>query len=291
MFDRNTLIIAYDPMRGEPRGARKKGQFGSVLERARGLLPVDVATSAVVHAAQHRSTADLKAGARATTGLVVDAHDDLPPPPEVRTPEDLGDCIDCTICVQVCPTGIDIRNGLQYECIACGACVDACDSVMDKMGYPRGLIRNTTQNAIDGKPSRILRPRVLVYGTLLLVLLGGFTYGILSRTPLIVDVIRDRNALYRVAGDGSIENAYTLRVINKDVRPHRYTITLADAPGITIIETVDSHPAQAEEVLTVPITLRADAGTAKGRVDLRFVVESEDGTVRVEEETRFFGPL
>jgi polyferredoxin len=147
MFDRNTLIIAYDPMRGEPRGARKKNQLASVLERARGLLGMDVATSAVVNAAQHRSAADLKMGARATTGLVVDAQEGLPPPPVVNSPEDLGDCIDCTICVQVCPTGIDIRNGLQYECIACGACVDACDSVMDKMGYPRGLIRNTTQNA------------------------------------------------------------------------------------------------------------------------------------------------
>src|SRR5690606_14026013 len=151
MFDRNTLIIAYDPMRGEPRGPRKKGRLASVLERARGLLPLDVATSAVVNAARHRSAADMQLQARATTGLVVDEQVGLPPPPEVNSPEDLGDCIDCTICVQVCPTGIDIRNGLQYECIACGACVDACDMVMDRMGYPRGLIRYTTQNAVDGK--------------------------------------------------------------------------------------------------------------------------------------------
>ena len=290
MFDRNTLIIAYDPMRGEPRGARKKNALASVLQRVRGLLPMDVATSAVVHAAQHRSAADLKAGARATTGLVVDAQEGLPPPPAVNSPEDLGDCIDCTICVQVCPTGIDIRNGLQYECIACGACVDACDSVMDKMGYPRGLIRNTTQNALDGKPSRILRPRIFVYGTLLLLLLVGFGVGIATRTPLLLDVIRDRNALYRVAADGSIENAYLLRIVNKEDRPHVFTIRIEGAPGIVLVEAGTAHPAAAEEVLTVPVTLRAPAGSTAGRVDLRFVVDSDAEGVQAVEETRFFGP-
>src|SRR4029079_1858679 len=116
---------------------------------------------------------------------------------EIRSPEDLGDCIDCTICVQVCPTGIDIRNGLQYECIACGACVDACDAVMDKMGYPQGLIRYTTQNAGDGKPSPVIRPRLLVYASLLGLLLAGTVIGIAERKPLIVDVMRDKQ-LYRI---------------------------------------------------------------------------------------------
>ena len=290
MFDRNTLIIAYDPMRGEPRGARKKNALASVLQRVRGLLPMDVATSSVVHAAQHRSAADLKAGARATTGLVVDAQEGLPPPPTVNSPEDLGDCIDCTICVQVCPTGIDIRNGLQYECIACGACVDACDAVMDKMGYPRGLIRNTTQNALDGKPSRILRPRVLVYGSLLLMLLVGSAIGIATRTPLLVDVIRDRNALYRVAADGSIENAYLLRIVNKEDRPHVFTVRVEGAPGVALVESDARHAAAGEEVLTVPVTLRAPAGVAVGRVDVRFVVDSDAEGVQAVEETRFFGP-
>ncbi|HEU0153056.1 MAG TPA: 4Fe-4S dicluster domain-containing protein [Arenimonas sp.] len=290
MFDRNTLIIAYDPMRGEPRGARKKSALASVLQRARGLLPMDVATSAVVHAAQHRSAADLNAGARATTGLVVDAQEGLPPPPVVATPEDLGDCIDCTICVQVCPTGIDIRNGLQYECIACGACVDACDSVMDKMGYPRGLIRNTTQNALDGKPSRILRPRIIVYGTLLLLLLVGFGVGIATRTPMLLDVIRDRNALYRVAADGSIENGYLLRIVNKEDRPHVFTVRIEGAPSIVLVEAGATHAAAAEEVLTVPVTLRAPAGSVTGRADLRFVVDSDAEGVQAVEETRFFGP-
>ena len=290
MFDRNTLIVAYDPMRGEPRGARKKRQLGSVLERARGLLGMDVAISSVVQAAQQRSGSDLKTGARATTGLVVDAQTHLPPPPVVTVPEDLGDCIDCTICVQVCPTGIDIRNGLQYECIACGECVDACDSVMDKMGYPRGLIRNTTQNTLEGTPSRILRPRVVVYGLLLLILLAGFGYGIATRTPLLVDVMRDRNALYRVAIDGSIENAYMLRIVNKDMQPHVFTISVEGAEGIRLIESNATHPAAAEEVLTVGVTLTAPPAVAMGRMDVSFVVTAEDGNLEVKEETRFFGP-
>ena len=291
MFDRNTLIIAYDPMRGEPRGARRKNALASVLQRVRGLLPMDVATSAVVHAAQHRSAADLKAGARATTGLVVDAQEGLPPPPAVNSPEDLGDCIDCTICVQVCPTGIDIRNGLQYECIACGACVDACDSVMDKMGYPRGLIRNTTQNALEGKPSRVLRPRIFVYGTLLLLLLVGTALSIATRTPMLLDVIRDRNALYRVAADGSIENAYLLRIVNKEDRPHVFSVRIEGAPEIVLVEAGATHAAAPEEVLTVPVTLRAPAGSVKGRADLRFVVDSDAEGVQAVEETRFFGPI
>lgn len=291
MFDRNTLIIAYDPLRGEPRGPRKKGKLGSVLERARGLLPLDVATSAVVNAAQHRSAADLQLGARATTGLVVDEQHGLPPPPEVNSPDDLGDCIDCTICVQVCPTGIDIRNGLQYECIACGACVDACDMVMDKMGYPRGLVRYTSQNAVEGKHVRLLRPRILIYGGLLVALAIGFAVGIAQRSPLIVDVLRDRNALYRTNSDGSIENAYVVRIVNKDIVPREFTIRINGPDGITLVEAGAVHRAAAEEVLTVPITLRAPAGLAKGRVDLELVVDSNAEGVSAAEETRFFGPF
>jgi cytochrome c oxidase accessory protein FixG len=206
-------------------------------------------------------------------------------------PEDLGDCIDCTLCVQVCPTGIDIRNGLQYECIACGACVDACDAVMDKMGYPRGLIRNTTQNALDGKPSRILRPRIFVYGTLLLALIIGVAWGVATRTPLLVDVMRDRNALYRVAADGSIENAYMLRIVNKSMEPRVFRISIEGPDGIELVDAGASHPAAAEQVLTVPVTLRAPADATKGRTDLVFVVTADTEGLQVKEETRFFGPM
>ncbi|MET0535174.1 MAG: cytochrome c oxidase accessory protein CcoG, partial [Steroidobacter sp.] len=123
----------------------------------------------------------------------------------------LGDCIDCTLCVQACPTGIDIRQGLQLECIACAACIDACDSVMDRMEYPRGLIRYTTQNAIDNRPARVLRPRTVLYGSLLLALMVGFGIAVANRELVELDVLRDRNALYRRIDDGLIENVYTLR--------------------------------------------------------------------------------
>jgi polyferredoxin len=284
MFDRNTLLIAYDPMRGEPRGPRRRG-LGSVLERARGLIGLDAAQASVARAAQAEVA---KGGARVTTGLV-----DLPTDqaPEVRVPEDLGDCIDCTICVQVCPTGIDIRNGLQYECIACGACVDACDQVMDKVGYPRGLIRYTTQNAVDGKPSRVLRPRILVYGILLLSIFLGWSVAITQRTPLIVDVLRDRNALYRETVTG-IENAYTLKISNKDVAAHRFRVEVEAPDGIEIVDgpvTVEIGP---ESVLNLVLTLRAERGAVAGRRDLRFIVTRDDETgVRAVQETRFFGPM
>src|SRR5690606_3955671 len=145
-------------------------------------------------------------------------------------PEELGDCIDCTMCVQVCPTGIDIRNGLQYECIACGACIDACDAVMDKMGFERGLTRYSTQNAIDSKPTRALRPRVVIYGVLLLGLLVAWVAGVNMRSPLIVEVLRDRNALYRVVGDGQVENDYTLKIVNKSDNAATYRIAVDGAP-------------------------------------------------------------
>jgi polyferredoxin len=136
MFDRNSLIIAYDPMRGEPRGARKRS-LESVLKRARGLLDKATAFDYAMRASLHPSAADARAQARGT--ITFDAVHAEPLP--AFSPEQLGDCVDCTICVQVCPTGIDIRNGLQYECIACGACIDGCNDVMGKLGYPNGLFR------------------------------------------------------------------------------------------------------------------------------------------------------
>ncbi|HEX5755197.1 MAG TPA: FixG Ig-like domain-containing protein, partial [Arenimonas sp.] len=173
----------------------------------------------------------------------------------------------------------------------CGACVDACDSVMDRIGYPRGLVRYTTQNVLDGKPARVLRPRVLVYALLLLGLLAFFAYGIATRSELIVDVIRDRNALYRTAIDGGIENGYTLRIVNKSQQAQRYRIRIEGASQLQLVDADAVHAAAAEEVLTLPLTVRAAAGSAKGRVDLQFVVENEDGSLRVVEDSRFFGPF
>jgi polyferredoxin len=288
MFDRNTLIIAYDARRGEPRGSRRRGLPG-VLERGRALLGAEQAQQYVVAAAANPSAADAAVRARATTGLV-----------DVRAgvvalarpaPDTLGDCIDCTLCVQVCPTGIDIRNGLQYECIACGACIDACNEVMDKVGYPRGLIQHTTQNAVDGRPSRVLRPRVLVYALLLGTLLAGWGWGVMHREPLIVDAIRDRNALYRINADGQVENAYTLRLINKLDRPQRYRVEVRAPAGIRLLHAPVEVDAAPEQVLTLALTLVAPAGAVAGRQDVDFVITGlTDPPLRQAHTTRFFGP-
>ena len=285
MFDRNTLLIAYDPRRGEPRGPRKRG-LASVLERGRGLLDLSTAYDYVFRASQHPSAADARAQARGTI-VLAHAGEKAEPLPKFA-PEELGDCIDCTICVQVCPTGIDIRNGLQYECIACGACIDACDEVMAKVGYPRGLIRYTTQNAIDGRPSRVLRPRILVYGTLLLTLLVAFAWGITHREPFIAEALRDRNALYRITADG-IENGYTLKLVNKTDRPHRYRVRL-DAAGqpLTLRGGELRIDVAASAVSAVPLTVLA-SGPVRGRHEIAFIVESDDGRSRTVENT-FFGP-
>lgn len=288
MFDRNTLIIAYDPMRGEPRGPRKRG-LGSVLERARGLLDKATAYDYVFRAYQHPTAADNRLHARGTiTFAGAGAHAE--PLPKFA-PDQLGDCIDCTICVQVCPTGIDIRNGLQYECIACGACIDACDDVMGKMGYPNGLIRYSTQNAIDGKGTRVLRPRVFVYGTILLALLAAWGWGVTHRSDVIAEVLRDRNALYRDVGGGRIENSYTLKLVNKDQQSHHYRIVLeSDTPGITLAGGGKQVQADAEEVLSLPLVATAPSSVT-GRHAIRIRVEREDGVSTKIVESSYFGPV
>jgi len=291
MFDRNTLIIAYDPMRGEPRGPRKRG-VGSVLERGRGLLDQVRAYEFVFRAGGHAAAGDAMVLARAQASLVSDAAftASLAQPLQRPAPDAVGDCIDCTICVQVCPTGIDIRNGLQYDCIACGACIDACDDVMLKMGYPKGLIRYSTQNAIDGKPTRVLRPRILVYGTILLVLVIGWSWGVGGRSELIAEVLRDRNALYRAAGDGNIENVYTLKLINKTDRAQTYRVEIDASAGIALAggpKVVDTKP---QQVLSVPLVVTAPAST-QGRQALRFRINSVDGSASETVDSSFFGPL
>ncbi len=288
MFDRNTLLIAYDPMRGEPRGPRKRGT-GSVLERARGLLEKSTAYDYVFRAGRHPSAATQAAHAKGT--ITWDGEvGEIEPLPKFQ-PEELGDCIDCTICVQVCPTGIDIRNGLQYECIACGACIDACDEVMDKVGYPHGLIRYSTQNAIDGKSTRVLRPRIFVYGTLLLALMVGWAWGVGNRDVLIAEVLRDRNALYRVLADGNVENTYTLKLVNKDQTPRTYRIDIeSSTPGIQLRDGSVSVNAESEQVLSVPVIITAPASVT-GRHDVRFTIESTDGDTSKTVDSSFFGPL
>ena len=291
MFDRNTLIIAYDPMRGEPRGPRKRG-LASVLESGRGLLDQVRAYQFVHRASGHLTAGDAMLQARAQAGLVTDAAftASLADPLQRPAPELAGDCIDCTLCVQVCPTGIDIRNGLQYDCIACGACIDVCDDVMLKMGYPKGLIRYSTQNAIDGKPTRVLRPRIVVYAVILLALVVGWSWGVGGRSELIAEVLRDRNALYRTAADGRIENGYTLKLINKTDRPQAYRVEIEAGPGIVLLGGSKLVPTEAQQVLSVPLIVTAPAA-AQGRQALRFRIHSIHGTSTETVDSSFFGPL
>jgi len=149
-----------------------------------------------------------------------------------RDESNAGDCIDCGLCVQVCPTGIDIRDGLQYECITCAACIDACDLVMDKVGKPHGLIRYTTQHALEGLKTRILRPRLIAYGAVLTAMTVMFAAALWLRVPAELDVIRDRTNLYRIASDGSIENSYRLEVMNKTQRSQTFRLTFEGPDGL-----------------------------------------------------------
>jgi polyferredoxin len=285
MFDRNTLVIAYDAMRGEPRGPRKRG-LESVLQRGRGLLEKTTAYDYVFRASQHPSAADARARARGT--ITFDAANSAPLPD--FSPAQLGDCTDCTICVQVCPTGIDIRNGLQYECIACGACIDGCNEVMGKLGYPAGLIRYSTQNAIDGKATRILRPRIFIYGLLLALLSGAWLWGVTHRNNFIAEVLRDRNALYRIAGNGTVENSYALKIVNKTDQPVAFDVQIAAGPeGAQLRVVTGSITAPAGEVISVPIVVTAPASTM-GRHALDFTIAPPGNAAPMNVRSSFFAP-
>lgn len=203
----------------------------------------------------------------------------------------LGDCIDCTLCVQVCPTGIDIRHGLQYDCIACGACIDACDDVMDKMGSPRGLIRYTTERALHAGVTQVVRPRMLVYAALLALVSGALVYALFTRTPLILDVIRDRNALYREVHGERIENAYSLKVINLDDKPHTYRLAVSGLPGLELTAPAEPIAVPSGSVSNIPARLEAPATAAGGVHRIVLTLTAVDAPrIAVEEKTRFIGP-
>jgi cytochrome c oxidase accessory protein FixG len=238
MFDPDTLVVSYDAVRGEPRGAHRKHE----ADAAR------------------------------------------------------GDCVDCGLCVQVCPTGIDIRAGLQYECIGCAACVDACDAVMDKIGAPRGLIRFATENSMAGRvaardiPRRMLRPRVMLYSTLMLVVLAGSMAMLLLRTPFIVDVLRDRAFLVRETNDGWLENGYTLRLVNTQASTQRVQLGVEGLPGIRLADApVLMLPPQATR--TVQLRVQASPESAgSGSHPIRFTVVSlNEPGLRHSEDSRFIG--
>ncbi|MBS0509092.1 MAG: cytochrome c oxidase accessory protein CcoG [Proteobacteria bacterium] len=240
MFDNDTLVVTYDPERGEPRGPRTK----AVDYKAKGL----------------------------------------------------GDCIDCSLCVQVCPTGIDIRNGLQYDCIGCGLCVDACNTVMDKMQYPRGLIRFSTQNGVKNHWTqsqmlkRVLRPRVLFYSAILLALCIGMMASLVVRTPLKVDIVRDRAALSRIVAGGKLENIYRLQIMNATEGAQRYVISARGLEGLEVVSEpeIDIGPAESR---WVAVRLQIPYGSAQpGSHTVFFDIQAQGGSGHVAEKSVFLVP-
>ena len=208
----------------------------------------------------------------------------------------LGACVDCTLCVQVCPTGIDIRNGLQYECIGCGACADVCDTVMDKMGYPRGLVRFSTQNAMVNKWTsgemwqRLMRPRIQIYTMILGAIVIGLLVSLSLRTPFKVDVVRDRSTLSRITEYGTLENVYRLQIMNAAEHVQTYRLLVRGLPQLKI--TTDTEvmvaPAQARWIV-----LRADIpyGSAEpGSHKIQFEIQAVGSDHFVVEKSVFIVP-
>jgi len=212
----------------------------------------------------------------------------------------LGDCVDCGLCVQVCPTGIDIRNGLQYECIGCAACIDACDHVMEKVGLPLGLVRYATTHSLqrhftrEGIVRRIFRPRVLVYGGILLAAIATLAVAIYVRVPLKVDVIRDRVTLAREVIDETgrprVENVYRLKVMNATERGQSYTVNVSGLPGLVVAgeSTFDVPPASS---MSVPLRVQApldDVPPGSHRIAIDVQAQSA-AAIRVQATTTFLG--
>jgi cytochrome c oxidase accessory protein FixG len=208
-----------------------------------------------------------------------------------------GDCVDCSICVQVCPTGIDIRNGLQYECIGCAACIDACDQVMEKMEYPKGLIRYSTAHAIKARWGwkeilrHVLRPRIVIYSVILWVIIIAFVWGLAARSPLRVDVIRDRAILAREVEGGLIENVYRLHVMNIAEAPRHYRVSVTGLPDIGLAgDTLLSLPAEADATYTLHVRVPAGAGK-NGSNLIHFDVQAiEDPKLISHEKATFLIP-
>lgn len=236
MLDKNSMVISYDALRGEPRGSRKKGE--------------DPAT------------------------------------------KNLGSCVGCTLCVQVCPTGIDIRDGLQYECIGCAACIDVCDDVMDKMDYPSGLIKYTTENSLDGKPTKILRARVIIYTLLLISILSGVIYSIETRDSVALNILRDRNTLYRENYDGTISNSYTIKILNMDLIDHRYKLKVSGIDDIEL-SIIDPIYVKAGQVLEAPLLLSVQPEALhKPSIKISLSLQAlERPSIKTVSEGRFIGPL
>ncbi len=209
----------------------------------------------------------------------------------------LGACVDCSLCVQVCPTGIDIRKGLQYECIGCGACADVCDTVMDKMGYARGLVKYSTQNAVNehwtlGQTLRhVLRPRVLVYTAILGSVMLVMVISLALRTPFKVDVVRDRGMLARIVDGGRLENVYRLQIMNAMESAQSFDISVEGLPGLTVASDNNAVNVASTQARWVAVRVQAPYDTASpGSHPIRFLITGRNGIGHVAEKSVFIVP-
>ncbi|WP_053135261.1 cytochrome c oxidase accessory protein CcoG [Pseudomonas sp. MIACH] len=203
----------------------------------------------------------------------------------------LGDCIDCQLCVQVCPTGIDIRDGLQMECIGCAACIDACDSIMDKMGYARGLVSYTSEHQLQGGKPHLLRPRLIGYSAVLLVMIAALVVALVQRPMVSLDVTKDRG-MFRENAQGQIENIYSLKVINKTQQRQEYRLELLDAKGFQLQGKTEISLAPGE-IVDVPVSVALLADTpASSSQTLRFkVTDVDEPWISTAADSRFVAPL
>jgi cytochrome c oxidase accessory protein FixG len=206
----------------------------------------------------------------------------------------LGDCIDCNFCVQVCPVGIDIRDGLQYECISCGLCIDACDSIMDKMEYPRGLIRFSTQNGMTQHWSKheivqkILRPRVLIYCAVLLALSIGLAVSLGLRSSFTVDVMRDNGVMSRLVPGGNVENVYRLQITNATEEDEIYRISVAGLKGLSVASKKEFKVVAASS-RTFSVSLQIlDGLTSSGSHKIKFEIDAINKPEHVSERSVFY---
>ena len=213
----------------------------------------------------------------------------------------LGACVDCTLCVQVCPTGIDIRKGLQYECIGCGACADVCDTVMDKVGYPRGLVKYSTQHAMQNKWTasqtlkHIFRPRVLIYTGILLLVVGLLFGSLLTRKSFKVDVVRDRATLARIVSGGNIENVYRLQIMNAAEKRQHFKVKADGLYELKVFTDSEDLTVESTQSRWVSIRLQVPYDSAiPGSYPVRFTIEASDdnetGHTQLEEKSVFLIP-
>lgn len=259
MLDRHSLIVAYDPVRGEPRGKgrRKAGEpAGSLGESVLALriLPEEQAR-------------------------------------DVMAKPEPGDCVDCGLCVQTCPTGIDIRDGLQLECINCAQCIDACDAVMKKIGRDPGLIRYASQTGIQTRKTRLIRPRLFFYAAILLLVAGAFTWRLATMSPANVTVLRGRGLPFNTLPSGEISNTLKLRLVNRTALEQQYTIEIVSPAGAHLVLEANPMPVGPGQLKEQAMSVVAPRGVFAGRGSVDLVLAVSDGRgLRLERTYRLLGP-